>query len=127
MLHAALRRSKVAVAARGYRSFAYLARAAGYPADGLRGLIVAKALCAAWLATQRVWRRDESPDLAETMAALDRNLRRFVEPLDGLASPFPGRRAGAHEKRRMRSRRPRPRYRRNRFHQNHASLANPRR
>lgn len=73
----------IAAVFRGYRSFAYLAGAAGYPAEGLRGLVVAKALCAAWLATQRVWLRDETPDLSETMAALDRNLRRFVEPVDG--------------------------------------------
>jgi AcrR family transcriptional regulator len=69
------------------RSFGYLARAAGFPSDGLRGILYSKALAAAWLATQRTWRRDETPDLAATMAALDRNLQRFVWPLEG-AGPF---------------------------------------
>jgi len=61
------------------RSFMFLARAAGFPHEGLRGHMFATALSAVWLATQRVWLRDRTDDLSETMAALDRNLRRAVE------------------------------------------------
>lgn len=72
------------------RSFAFLAKAAGYPDHGPRGCLFAKALGGVWLATQRVWLRDESQDLAETMAALDKNLRRVVETFGSL----PGRPLG---------------------------------
>ena len=50
-------------------------------AGGLRGALRIKALGLVYLATLRVWLRDDSPDMAPTMAALDRHLRR----LDGLA------------------------------------------
>lgn len=63
------------------RTFAFLARAAGYPATGLGGAILAKALSAVWLATQRDWLRDETADLSVTMAALDRNLGRAIDLL----------------------------------------------
>jgi AcrR family transcriptional regulator len=67
------------------RSFMFLARAAGFPHEGLRGHMFAKALSGVWLATQRVWLRDRTDDLSETMAALDRNLRRAVEmPIIGV-------------------------------------------
>lgn len=69
------------------RSFAFLAERAGYPHEGLGGKLFAKALSAVWLSTQRVWLRDESADLTETMHALDRNLRRALETLE----PFLGR------------------------------------
>jgi len=61
------------------RSFMFLACAAGFPYEGARGHMFAKALSAVWLATQRVWLRDRTDDLGETMAALDRNLRRAME------------------------------------------------
>lgn len=61
------------------RSFAFLAAAAGYPHKGLPGVIFAKALSAVWLATQRDWLRDDTPDLSVTMASLDRNLTRAVD------------------------------------------------
>ena len=41
---------------------------------GLRGALRVKALAVAYLATLRVFLRDDSPDMAATMAALDRNL-----------------------------------------------------
>lgn len=72
------------------RSFAFLAGAAGYPDHGPRGCLFAKALSAVWLASQRVWMRDESPDLAETMAALDKKLRRAVETFGALPGRSPG-------------------------------------
>jgi len=64
------------------RSFMFLAGMAGFPDDGLRGRLFAKALSAVWLSTQRVWLRDESDGLSETMHALDRNLRRALETLE---------------------------------------------
>ena len=50
--------------------------AAGISASGAFGMLRAKGLLAVWLATARIWLKDESPDLGPTMAALDRNLRR---------------------------------------------------
>jgi ubiquinone biosynthesis protein COQ9 len=61
------------------RSFAFLAAAAGYPDKGLPGVLFAKALSAVWLATQRDWIRDDTPDLSATMASLDRNLGRAID------------------------------------------------
>jgi len=63
------------------RSMACMLEAAGLSTSGVRGILRIEALSAAYLATLRVWLRDESPDLAPTMAALDRHLGR----LDGLA------------------------------------------
>ena len=58
------------------RSMACMLEAADLSSQGLRGGLRVKALGAIYLATLRVWLRDESEDLARTMAALDRNLRR---------------------------------------------------
>ncbi len=57
------------------RSMRWMLEAAGISAEGLGGVVAVKLTAAAYLATLRVWRRDESPDLAPTMAALDRRLR----------------------------------------------------
>ncbi len=59
------------------RSMAAMLEAARLSAGGLRGLLRAKALGLAYLATLRVFLSDDSPDLAATMAALDRNLSRL--------------------------------------------------
>ncbi len=61
------------------RSFASLAAAAGYPDNYLSGVVFAKGLSAVWLATQRDWLRDDTPDLSVTMASLDRNLGRAID------------------------------------------------
>ena len=58
------------------RSMACMLEAADLSASGLRGIVRIKALSAIYLATLRVWLRDESPDLSRTMASLDRHLRR---------------------------------------------------
>ena len=63
------------------RSMACMLEAAGFSTSGLRGALRIKALSAAYLATLRVWLHDDSPDMAPTMAALDRHLGR----LDNLA------------------------------------------
>jgi AcrR family transcriptional regulator len=65
----------LAAAAGLLRSMRWMLEAAGISAEGLGGAVAVKLTAAAYLATLRVWRRDESPDLAPTMAALDRRLR----------------------------------------------------
>ena len=69
------------------RSMSWMLEAAGLEADGLRGSLRAKGLSLLYLATLRTWLRDESLDLAKTMAALDGYLRR----LDGLLRRLPRR------------------------------------
>jgi len=57
------------------RSMRWMLEAAGFTTDGIGGIIAIKLSAAAYMATFRVWLRDDSPDLAPTMAALDRRLR----------------------------------------------------
>ncbi len=74
------------------RSMALMLEAAGLSASGVRGALRVKGLMAIYLASLRVWLRDDSPDLARTMAALDGYLRR----VEGLARRRPfGREAPA--------------------------------
>jgi AcrR family transcriptional regulator len=61
------------------RSLAWMLEASGVSASGLKGRVRVKLLGLAYLSTLRVWLRDDSPDLASTMAALDKALKR-VEP-----------------------------------------------
>ena len=68
------------------RSMALMLEAAGISAEGLKGIARVKGLAAIYLATMRVWLRDDSLDLAKTMAALDGQLRRF----EGLYRRFAG-------------------------------------
>jgi AcrR family transcriptional regulator len=67
------------------RSMTAVLEAAGVSADGWRGALRQKGLAAIHLAVLRVWLDDDSPDLAKTMAALDRRLKRaerWVQTLD---------------------------------------------
>jgi AcrR family transcriptional regulator len=57
------------------RSMVWMLEASGIATDGLRGAIAVKLTASAYAATLRVWQRDDSPDLGQTMAALDRRLR----------------------------------------------------
>jgi AcrR family transcriptional regulator len=57
-------------------SLSLMLEAADIGVGGVAGALRVKGLTAVWLATLRVWRGDESPDMAATMAALDRNLGR---------------------------------------------------
>jgi AcrR family transcriptional regulator len=57
-------------------SMRWMLETAGIFTSGPKGRLTVKGLTALWLATLRVWERDESEDMARTMAALDRNLRR---------------------------------------------------
>jgi AcrR family transcriptional regulator len=61
---------------------------AGVRSDGPIGLLRCQGLAGIWLATLYVWARDDSPDHARTMAALDGNLRR-AEPVARLLSGLP--------------------------------------
>jgi AcrR family transcriptional regulator len=59
------------------RSMRWVLEAAEIPTGGVRGAIAVKLATAAYLSAMRVWLRDDSPDLARTMAALDARLRRI--------------------------------------------------
>ena len=76
--------SLVCSLARLDRSMAAMLEAAGISAEGLGGLLKVKGLGAVYLAGLRAWFRDESEDMAKTMAALDRALSRA----ERLASGF---------------------------------------
>ena len=58
------------------RTLALTLEAAGLSSGGLKGALRIKGLGLVYLATLRVWLRDESDDLARTMATLDRQLGR---------------------------------------------------
>jgi AcrR family transcriptional regulator len=65
------------------RSMAWMLEAAGLSSAGMRGRLRVRALAALYLWVLRVFVRDDSEDLAKTMAALDRRLRQ-AEPWLGL-------------------------------------------
>lgn len=58
------------------RSMAVTLEAAGFSTSGLRGVLRLKGLSAVYLSTLRVWLRDDSEDMARTMAHLDKQLAR---------------------------------------------------
>jgi len=58
------------------RSMACMLEAADLSAEGCRGVVRIKGLSLIYLATMRVWLKDESDDLSKTMAALDKHLQR---------------------------------------------------
>jgi len=78
--------SALAMAPAVREAMAWMLEAAGIPTGGLAGEVRVGAVMIVWLATLRVWIRDDSPDLARTMAALDRHLRRA----DRMVGGFPG-------------------------------------
>ncbi|NKB56170.1 MAG: hypothetical protein GKS00_07520 [Alphaproteobacteria bacterium] len=57
-------------------SMRWMLEAAGIKVSGPTGRLIVKGLTTVWLATLRVWQRDDSEDMSRTMAALDKNLRR---------------------------------------------------
>jgi hypothetical protein len=57
-------------------SMARMLAAANLSAGGLLGIAQAHGLLCAWSMTLKVWLQDTSPDMARTMATLDKNLRR---------------------------------------------------
>lgn len=68
--------SLACLSARLARSMAWMLEAAGISSSGCEGWIKAKGLALVYLDALRVWINDESPDMARTMAAVDRGLRR---------------------------------------------------
>jgi AcrR family transcriptional regulator len=73
--------------ARLSRSMRWMLDAADIATDGLSGALAVRLADAAYLSAMRVWQRDDSPDLAPTMAALDARLRRIERWLRPLHSP----------------------------------------
>lgn len=67
------------------RSMAVMLETARIPSSGPRGLVRTKGLALIYLASLRTWLRDESTDMAKTMASLDGYLRR-VESVAGYFS-----------------------------------------
>lgn len=66
------------------RSMALLLEAAGISSAGLGGLVRVNGMAAIYLYTLRCWLRDDTPDMARTMATLDTALRRA----DAVAGPL---------------------------------------
>lgn len=64
-------------------SMGWMLEAAGIPTVGLPGMAKRRILALAYLSVLAVFLRDDSADLAKTMAALDRRLS-LIEPLLGL-------------------------------------------
>ncbi len=60
-------------------SMARMLEAADIPAVGFRGLARIAGLSVVWISTARTWINDDSADLAQTMAALDKALGRAEE------------------------------------------------
>jgi len=58
------------------KSMAWSLEAAGISSSGLLGIAKVKGLAAIHLSALRIWMKDETQDFSETMAYLDRNLRR---------------------------------------------------
>lgn len=59
------------------KSMVWMLEAAGIETDGLRGAAKVAGLTALYLKTVRVWKDDQSADLAKVMAALDKDLGRI--------------------------------------------------
>ncbi|MBV8778973.1 MAG: TetR family transcriptional regulator [Alphaproteobacteria bacterium] len=63
--------------------------AAGIRTRGLTGAVAVKLTAAAYIAAMQTWASDDSPDLAPTMAALDRRLRNIERCLPVGRTPPP--------------------------------------
>ncbi len=61
----------------GLSSMMWMLEAAGLDACGVSGIIRAKLLCVSYLYIVGVWLKDDSPDMASTIAALDICLERL--------------------------------------------------
>ncbi|GAB4364516.1 MAG: TetR family transcriptional regulator [Kiloniellaceae bacterium] len=73
------------------RSMAATLEAAGFSTTGCRGALRVKGLSAIYLSSVRVWLRDDSEDMAATMAHLDKQLSRVDALIGRLNSYRPGR------------------------------------
>jgi AcrR family transcriptional regulator len=70
-------------------SMRWMLEATNISTGGLHGALAVKLTAAAYLSTMRVWQRDDSPDLARTMASLDARLRRIERWLAPTDRPQP--------------------------------------
>ena len=61
------------------RSMKWMLDGAGIPSGGIVGALRVHGLLALWTYALRAWERDDSPDLAATMAAVDRGLDRALQ------------------------------------------------
>ncbi|MEO3428488.1 TetR/AcrR family transcriptional regulator [Pelagibius sp. CAU 1746] len=77
------------------RSMAATLEAAGFSTTGCRGVLRIKGLSAVYLAAVRVWLRDDSEDMAGTMAHLDKQLTRIDTLIGRFRSYRPAGRAAA--------------------------------
>jgi AcrR family transcriptional regulator len=66
------------------RSMAWMLETAGISSAGLTGSLRLKGLALVYLNALRVWLEDDSPDMARTMAAVDKGLRRAEQLARGL-------------------------------------------
>jgi AcrR family transcriptional regulator len=80
------------LSARLARSMAWMLEAAGISSSRCVGSVRVKGLALVYLNALRVWMKDDSPDMARTMAALDKGLRR-AERIACSLSMAPRRRA----------------------------------
>ena len=76
------------------RSMRWMLEAAGIGTAGWLGGLRVKGLAVVFAATVQAWLRDDSEDMAKTMAALDRNLKR-AEQFATMRPPFGRRRRAA--------------------------------
>jgi AcrR family transcriptional regulator len=72
----------------GRRALGWMLTAAGIESDGMIGRLRRACLSLIYFDTLRIWLKDDSADLAKTMAALDRRLRQA----ESLMRLLPGRR-----------------------------------
>ncbi|MEQ8964259.1 MAG: TetR/AcrR family transcriptional regulator [Azospirillaceae bacterium] len=76
------------------RSMRWALEAAGMPPQGLIGRAKVKALGLIYLDLLRTWSRDDSPDLAHTMKAVDKRLNQAEQFANTFERRAPGRRRG---------------------------------
>jgi AcrR family transcriptional regulator len=77
------------LSARLSRSMRWMLDAAGIATGGLSGILAVRLTGVAYLSVMRIWRGDDTPDLARTMAALDMRLRRIERWLTPAHYPPP--------------------------------------
>ena len=70
-------------------SMSWMLEGAGISATGLRGAMRKKGLLAVWTWGVRAWAKDDSEDLAATMAAVDKALERAAQVAAWLGDPKP--------------------------------------
>lgn len=75
-----------AMACQMRRSLRLMLETAGISASGLKGALRLQGLVAIHLAALRVWRRDDSDDLARTMAEIDKRLGQAVKLSEMMAA-----------------------------------------